>query len=543
MKDVGLNNLQAASALLEGLVAAGLEQVVISPGSRSTPLTLAATGQPRLGWQVVLDERCAAFMALGMAKIARRPVALIATSGSAPGNWWPAVMEASESGVPLILLSADRPWELQQCGANQTTDQLKLFGDRVRSFHQLAEAEEGGRSRLRALGRQLMLESQWPQPGPVHLNFPFREPLVPVEMPAASGEVEIRPTVLPQVEPPRDLLEQLITRFPEGPGLLICGDGYDERLPIIELAEKLGVPLLADPLSDLRFPGVESPNIIATYSRFLESAETRQTLKPDWILQFGAMPVSGPLREALKQWCVASHWLVDPRGSWIDPLDLGVEVLPVQTAPLCNALLASPLTREEPQWLYRWRHRERSDARSVPVEGALLSTLLDNLPDESLLFCGNSLPIRWLDAWSGSGRKRIAIRGNRGLSGIDGNLSTFLGMAREWGGSGRRVALLGDLTFQHDLGGLANAGGCDVLVIVLNNGGGGIFDGLPQRMLPHYEACWRTPQNIDLSHLAGLFGVGFQRVKEVDGFQKALDRAQEGAGVQVVEVMLSGMRV
>jgi 2-succinyl-5-enolpyruvyl-6-hydroxy-3-cyclohexene-1-carboxylate synthase len=271
VKDQGLLNLQWALALFEGLVEAGVEQVVISPGSRSTPLVLAATLLPRLKWQTVLDERSAAFRALGMAKASERPVALVATSGSAPGNWLPAVMEASESSQPLILLSANRPWELQQCGANQTTDQSRLFGSHVRAFHQISEpVEGGGRSRLRALGRQLVLESCWPDPGPVHLDFPFREPLVPRQLPEQADEVvAARPAQLPLLQPPVVLVKQLLHHFPAGPGILIGGAGLKDPLPVMALAERLGAPLLADPLSGLRFSGRASANLITGYSRFL----------------------------------------------------------------------------------------------------------------------------------------------------------------------------------------------------------------------------------------------------------------------------------
>jgi len=221
-----------AAALFEGLVGAGLRQVVISPGSRSTPLTLAATLQPQLEWQVVLDERSAAFVALGMARVTGAPVALVATSGSAPGNWLPAVMEADAGGVPLILLSADRPWELQRCGANQATDQVS---DHVRAFHQLSEAVPGPwEPRLRALGRQLMLESRWPDPGPVHLNIPFREPLVPAEVPAAAEKVPVRAVDLPLLQPTRELVERRSAwsaAFPQAPASCSAATGWKRPGP------------------------------------------------------------------------------------------------------------------------------------------------------------------------------------------------------------------------------------------------------------------------------------------------------------------------
>ncbi len=539
MKDRGRVNLDWALALLEGLAGAGVEQVVLSPGSRSTPLVLAAGLHPRLRRTVILDERCAAFTALGMARASGRPVALVATSGSAPGNWLPAVMEADEGGVPLLLLGADRPWELQRCGANQTTDQVKLFGGHVRAFHAVSEAaaDEAQLRRLRALGRQAVLESRWPDPGPVHLNLPFREPLVPDGPLPRPGAGTVRLHELPLLQPPPSLPERLLETFSAGPGLILCGESVASLEAVPRLAEALGVPLLADPLSGLRFGHGRTPVLISAYSRFLDRPEARERLHPRWILQFGTLPLSAPLRRALEQWRTAHHWVVDPRGRRIDPLGLGAEPLPVEPQALAGALLALRPDREACRWLHDWRHAA-AGAEEPPPEARLVRQVVEALPDGSLLFGGNSLAIRWLDAWSGQGERRIAIHGNRGLSGIDGNLSTFIGMARLWKGKGRRLALLGDLTFQHDLGALANTAGLDAVVVVLDNGGGAIFDTLPQRRLPDYEACWRTPQSVDLAGLPRLFGVGFRRVERLDGLGEVLEEAFAEGGFQVVAAIL-----
>lgn len=538
MSDMGRINLDWALALVNGLASAGLQQVVISPGSRSTPLVLAASLQPELETVPVLDERCAAFIALGMARASDLPVALVATSGSAPGNWLPAVMEASESGVPLVLLSADRPWELQQCVANQTTDQSKLFGDHVRAFHRASEAVDDPqqRRRLRALGRQLMLQCRWPHAGPVHLDLPFREPLVPQgALPVAEAAVP-QHHPLPQLQPAERLVETLLHHFSAGFGLVLCGEGVDDPREVSALAEELGAPLVADSLSGIRFGGQPSPNLITAYPRFLDSPEARQTLRPDWILQFGRLPLSAALHGALRSWQVENHWVVDPAGRWIDPLGIGVQPVPAHAALLCQELLQRLVTREEPQWLYRWRHQQLEAEENLPPEGNLVRQLLGALPDQSLLFCGNSLPIRWLDAWSASGSRSIAFHANRGLSGIDGNLSTFLGMARNWKGSGRKLALLGELTFQHDLGALANAHGQDLVVLVVNNGGGGIFDRLPQRTLPDCERLWKMPQHIYLAAVTELFGAGYRRLDIPGNLQEPLAAAFAEGGVQVLEL-------
>ncbi len=537
MTDYGRVNLDWALALLEGLVGAGLQEVVISPGSRSTPLALAALLQPQVRQTVILDERCAAFTALGMARASGRAVALVATSGSAPGNWLPAVMEADEAGVPLILLSADRPWELQQCGANQTTDQLALFGGHVRAFHALSEAveDEAPRGRLRDLGRQVMFQARWPDPGPVHLNCRFREPLVPASVPSRPRPVEVRPPRPPLQAPPPDLVAHVAGVMQKGAGLILAGEGA--TTDVLALADTLRLPVLADPLSGLRFSGWSSVWLVTDYHMRLAGAGD-PPLPPRWTLQFGALPLSAHLRAALERWPLENWWVVNPRGRRIDPLGAGVELLPFHLSPLCDALM----TALEGKALQGAVLQDAPDV-GMPPEARLARTLFDALPDGSLLFSGNSLAIRWIDAWSGSDERKIAIHGNRGLSGIDGNLSTFIGMARCWPGSGRKVALVGDLTFQHDLGALANTQGLDAVVVVVNNGGGGIFERLPQRRLPGFDALWRTPQPLDLSGLPGLFGTGFMRVESLERFAATLEAATHCGGFQVVEVMLPGQRV
>ncbi len=539
--DTGRIDLDWALALLEGLAAAGVETLVISPGSRSTPLALGGWLQPQLETLVILDERCAAFTALGLARVSKRPVALVATSGSAPANWMPAVLEADEAGVPLILLSADRPWELQQCGANQTTDQLGLFGAHVRAFHALSEAQDdpGLRDRLRRLGRQAVFQAQGIDPGPVHINLRFREPLVPAGPLPEPEPVGVRPQAVARLLPGESQLARLRRQLADGQGLILAGTGAEPG--VIDLAEALGVPLLADPLSDLRYPGRSSTVLIADYDRLLGDGETMAALRPRWILQFGALPISANLHKALRRWQVAAHWVVTPRGRWIDPLGLAAEMVAATPQVLCEALLAESLPTAATDWLSCWK-AAGAPPGEILAEGRLVQALFDTLPDQSLLLCGNSLAVRWVDAWSGSGARRIAIHGNRGLSGIDGNLSTFVGLARGWRGRGRKAALLGDLTFQHDLGALANVAGLDAVVVVIDNGGGGIFDRLPQRNLPAYESLWRTPQALDLAALPELFGIGFRRTPPGE-LATALEAAWEAGGFQVVEVRLTGQPV
>ncbi len=540
MKEPGEVNLAWALALLRGLVSAGVERMVVSPGSRNTPLLLAADLMPGVHAEVVVDERSAAFLALGMAKATRRPVGLVATSGSAPGNWLPAVLEADEAEVPLLLLSADRPWELQACGANQTTDQTDLFGGHLRAFHGLppAEAEDLLLERLYHLGRQAVWESLWPRPGPVHLNLPFREPLVPVgDLPQPAPE-PVRPHHRPRLEPEAALVEALVRRAQEGFGLVLAGAGCGSAEAVLALGEALGVPVLADALSGVRFCGRRSPVLIDGYGRFLEDEARAAALRPDWILQLGRLPLSAALHKALRAWKVADYWVATPQGRFLDPLNLGIEPVAVTPERLCSSLAGAAAVREEPRWLHRWRHASQREGE-LPWPARLVRTLLDTLPAESLLFCGNSLAVRWVETWAEARPMVLQIHANRGVSGIDGNLSTFLGMAR-CHGSGARLALLGDLTFQHDLGGLAAAGGVNAQVVVLANGGGGIFEHMPQRRLPAYEKYWKTPQRLDLAGAARLFGVAYHRVESLESLAEALETFRCRSGVALLELVVPG---
>lgn len=541
--DQGAVNLRWCQSLLGGLVSAGLQRVVISPGSRSTPLVLAAMLDAALETEVILDERSAAFFALGQARASGRPVALICTSGTAAANWLPAVVEASHSGVPLILLSADRPWELQQCGANQTIDQIKLFGDQVRAFHALSEPRAGQPPlRLHQLGRQVMAQSQWPDPGPVHINLPFREPLVPRSPPASSEAVPVEPFAAPRLLPVPEQCSPVADLLQRGKGVIVCGPGETPG-EVVTLADALGAPVLADPLSGLRF-GRNGECVVTHYDLFLRQPPLQRSLQPDWVLRIGGLPVSTTLQGWLGSLDV-TQILVDSRGRWSDPLSRVTGAVRADPALLCEQLLQGHLGLKHEAWLQRWRLLEQRTRQllgesksALPAESRIIRQLAAALPDESLLFLGNSLPIRFFDAWSGSGRQPVAVYGNRGASGIDGNVSTFLGLASARQGEGKAVAVMGDLTFQHDLGGLANHAGIDGLILVFNNGGGGIFDTLPQQGLSEYERYWRTPQAIDLSAVARLFGVEHLRLDSVDVAAVLAADVLDREGLSVVEVML-----
>jgi 2-succinyl-5-enolpyruvyl-6-hydroxy-3-cyclohexene-1-carboxylate synthase len=325
--DQGCRNLRWALALFDGLVRSGLRHLVLSPGSRSTPLILAAQRHPCIDLKPILDERSAAFFALGLAQASSRPVGLVCTSGSALAHWLPAVIEASESGFPLILLSADRPPELRGWGANQTIDQTRMFGSFAREFHDPGPAGAGPAAlkAIRALGMRAGIVSLGPRPGPVHINLPFREPLVPGPSCDAEAEPEpgraqreaLAPLVAVVPRTPSAWPHGLVTLF-EGRGVICCGPmmlSNESAAAIWRCAEILHAPVLADPLSGLRF-GPASAHRITRYDSLLRNAAAATGLKPDWVLRFGGTPVSKTLLSWLDG---VPAILVDPSERWNDP--------------------------------------------------------------------------------------------------------------------------------------------------------------------------------------------------------------------------------
>ncbi len=529
--DTACLNYRWSHALVAGFVAAGLRQAVISPGARSTPLALALLRQPDLSCHIAVDERSAAFFALGLAKAGGLPCLLLATSGSAPAHWTPAVIEASQSNVPLLLLAADRPPELQQCGANQTINQQALFAGHIRAEHHLPVPEERlPFSYCHRLAAQSVEESQWPQPGPVYLNQPFREPLVPgddCQPPPPPAPVQFSR----QPQPPQpEHLAQLAARLRAAPGWIVCGQlPKSTNFPpaITALAEHLDCPILAEPLSGLRFGHHDLSNILVGYDQWLAEQGQGTVLQPAWILRFGGFPVGRALQGLLND-CPAPQILIDPLPGWRDPANRLSDLVRADPSLFCLALKAVGTASNHPGWLETWR---QSDAQVQPLPSAI-SVIVDHLDDGDALFVSNSLAIRQLGLHSGKRGKAIDIFANRGASGIDGNIATALGIAAV---CGRVTALLGDLATQHDLGSLALASGQNATLITVNNGGGGIFEHLPQRQLPEFERGWKTPQALKLSHVAAAFGLVYREASTLAQLSKQLQASRAQGGTQLIE--------
>lgn len=537
MIDTGSLNLLWSQALIAGFVSAGVTDAVISPGSRSTPLALAILRHPGLRVHIAIDERCAGFFALGIAKVKRLPVLMLATSGTAPANWLPAIIEASQTAIPLIAISADRPPEQQNCGANQTINQLNLFTTYVRASHAMGTPYDGFDSGyLHRLAAQVCEETFWPHPGPVHINQPFREPLVPADSSICYDTIPAieHINIIPRQEVAARHLDSIVERISGRPGVIVCGEipaNPEFYAALSRLASRLACPILAEPLSGFRFGPHDRSNISVRYNRWLDSACAENMLpEAEWVIRFGAFPVTRNLQNYLAN-ITETHVIIDPWPRWVDPIHRVSHLIRSDPCAVCDALSERVVHAASPSWLKIFAALEQ-DASTHSTSNHI-AIVLEEIPNEAALFVGNSLAIRQLDSHSGHSNKIVHCYGNRGASGIDGNISTAAGIAMA---RGKTVALIGDLTCQHDIGGLALTKGLDIVIVVVNNGGGGIFDHLPQSRLPEFTQGWRTPQELSFAAAAETFGLGYQFAESHDSFRTALKLALQTGGPHLIEL-------
>ncbi len=552
-----------AAALFEGLVAGGVREVCCCPGSRSTPLALAAASHPALRCLVHVDERSAAFFALGLARAARRPVALVCTSGTAAANFLPAVVESHHARVPLVLLTADRPPELRDWGAPQTIDQVRLYGDRVRWY---AEAPCPGPDEpripyARALGARAAAAAAGSPPGPVHLNLPFREPLEPRRPPAeesaaaspAAATGGTPPTLRASTPAPDSALREALgaelaaARRP----VLVCGPGDADaptRAAVAAFARRAGWPLLADAASQLRRgPDAGDEGLVSHADALLRDARFARARAPDLVVRLGAPPTSKATNAWLSQHCAARVVAIDPDGTWADPQQRVALHLRCDPAALLGAPAEEPRGGVDPAWLPSWRDAEthaRRAIRSALAKEELLShphlarELGAALPEGAQLFASNSLPIRALDGFLPAATRSLRVLANRGANGIDGILSTAFGASVAT--AAPTLLFVGDLAFLHDVGALAGARrhARDCTVVVVNNDGGGIFHHLPiaeQGDEVGFEELFATPHGLDPTEIARGFGVEAERVGSLAAFRDALARSLAAGGVRVIE--------
>jgi 2-succinyl-5-enolpyruvyl-6-hydroxy-3-cyclohexene-1-carboxylate synthase len=608
-------------AFAEELARCGMQAACTSPGSRSAPLVLSLAREPGLRCYSHIDERCAGFFALGLAKASARPVAVACTSGTAAAELLPAAIEAREARVPLLLLTADRPAELRENGAGQAIDQLGLYGGAVKWFFEVG-VHEAGAAQLRWM-RTLACRAYWTalegRPGAVHLNFPLREPLLseaplgpdhsarpdgapyvarfaPVGAGFTSGQsaaasASVRPQEAQALE--QAGLAELLAGALRG---VVVAGRHERPTPLgssaAALAAELGWPLLADPLSGAR----RGPAAIAHYDALLRDATFAREMRPDLVLRVGDLPVSKPLRSWLEGLEGVPQIALDPEGAWQDPgsvLSHSLALDPTTALATLAALIDRPAGAareaeavgavgavgaaqeppgepgEEEEWLGGWRSADGRAAEAIlgqlggpglsePRVAAELGVLL---PAEASLFVASSMPVRDIETFWPVRDDPPRVLCNRGANGIDGTVSAAFGAAAA--DEGRPVVLLiGDVALAYDIGGLLAAGrlGLRLTIVLLDNGGGGIFDFLAVAAASlarapegggdpagDGEAAARagtdiytrhiaTPTGLDFSRAAALYGLGHERVEDAAGLRSALERALAGSGSSIVEV-------
>ena len=572
-------NTALASAFAEELARGGLRRAVISPGSRSTPLAVALWRQPEIEVTVVLDERCAGFLAAGAAQAGGEPVALLCTSGTAAANYHPAVCEADESALPLLVLTADRPPELRGVGAGQTIDQVELYGSAVRWFCEVGthDADDEGLLHYRSVACRALAAARGEiRPGPVHLNLPWREPLAPLPVegavtasdPLALQGREGRPLTAVtrvDVEPSAFLLDEMAGHIGDAiAGVIVAGRQLDPELrePLAHLARASGFPILAEPTSQLRCGPHDRSHVIASYDLLLRDQHFARSVVPDLVLRFGEMPTSKPLRTWLAG-SGADEIAIDPRGGWNEPTRRAAALLRADPTELAAGWAArlEGLGGEKRPAPDRWLAAEQAaqeaieaalaatasggaggasadtaadQSASTITEPALHRALGETHRDGDLVYTASSMPIRDQEAFLASGHTDALFLCNRGANGIDGLVSSGIGAAIA---SGRPTTILtGDLGLLHDLGALASLREVDtpVRIVVIDNDGGGIFHFLPQAEAlesAEFEALLGTPRGVSAEKAAALFDIPHHRLESLAELPQALS-----AGTSLIEI-------
>ncbi|OQP01625.1 2-succinyl-5-enolpyruvyl-6-hydroxy-3-cyclohexene-1-carboxylic-acid synthase [Geobacillus sp. 44C] len=546
------------AAFVDELAKIGVQDVVVSPGSRSTPLAIMMAEHPAMRVHINIDERSAAFFALGMAKAKRHPIALLCTSGTAVANYFPAVVEAYYSRVPLIVITADRPHELRDVGAPQAIDQLNIYGRYAKWFVEMALPEKSTdmlryarTMAARAAGVAISAPA-----GPVHLNFPLREPLVPIVHEETWEQIEAKEPSYTTVIPGKmtigmEQIQELYNELSSAEkGLIVCGqiDQPAFAEAVTKLAEMLDYPILADPLSQLRSGTHAKEYIIDSYDAILKDETIAASLVPDVVIRFGAMPVSKPLFLLLKRYPSIKQIVVDGEGGWREPTLMASYMVYCDEVEFCRRLIDIGTPKQsKSQWSTTWK-MINDIAKSVLLEatmeeelfeGKVFTELSQLLPDGATLFVGNSMPIRDTDTFFFTNDKQIRILANRGANGIDGVVSSALGASAV---TEPLVLVIGDLSFYHDLNGLlaAKMHGLHATIIVLNNNGGGIFSFLPQaKHKKHFEMLFGTPTDLQFEHAVRMYEGNYQKIKTWDEFRHYVTQSLTTDGLHVMEVCTS----
>lgn len=576
-----MTDVVALRAFVDELVRAGVRDVAVCPGSRSTPLALALRAHPGLQVRVLPDERAAGFFALGLARASGRATGVLVTSGTAAANLLPAAVEATLGRVPLVLLTADRPPELRDRGAPQAIDQGRLFGAHAKWDAELPllDGTPETRRHVRSMAGRAVATAQAGPAGAVHLNVPFREPLIP--------DGDLRPHAPEDGEPTRPFTDvvggprtlaapavAVLARRLAGArrGLIVAGPQDDPALPaaLARLADATGFPILADPLSGARCGPHDRSQVIARADLLCRPGPWRDAHLPDLVIRFGAIPTSKPLLGLLQD-AAPEQLVVDGDAGYREPALLPTTFVhadaAITAAALADAIAGEAGARapaaameaaESPggnSWRDGWLAADHAadaalrawlagvESRGEAFEGAPFAHLGELLPDGAILWAGSSMPVRDLDAWLPGSDRAIRPLANRGANGIDGVVSSALGAAAA--GVGHVALVVGDLSFLHDLNALAAAKrhGLAATIVLLNNDGGGIFSFLPQARadapgagLPaHYEELFGTPHGVDFGPVVEALGGTFRPVG-ARGLRTALAESLVATGVSVLEL-------
>lgn len=550
-----------SSILVETLIRLGLTTVIICPGSRSTPLTVAFTRHKKITAIPILDERSAAFFALGIAKKSGLPVALVCTSGTAGANFYPAIIEAKESRVPLLILTADRPSELRDCHSGQTIDQVKLYGNYPNWQTELAvpSLEIEMLNYLRQTIIYAWEKSLFPVAGAVHLNLPFRDPLAPIP----QGETEALASVFSvdnfwnnteqniscKIDNNIELNYHLDKWKNTEKGIIIAGVAQPHLAKeycqaIATLSQFLKWPVLAEGLSPLRNYSQLNPYLISTYDIILRNQELSQKFTPEIVIQIGDFPTSKQLRN----WLTSIHpirWIIDPTYQNLDPLHGKTIHLRISIENLSAKISSGEnLNNITNTYLQLWLNTETKIKQTIAKTMASIENIIEpktawllsqTLPPETPIFIANSMPVRDVEFFWNVNNHRFQLFFNRGANGIDGTLSTALGIAYQNQSS---VMLTGDLALLHDTNGflIGNKFIGHLTIILINNNGGGIFEMLPiSKFNPPFEEFFATPQNIDFAQLCTTYGVAYELIKNWQQLKQRLNPLPD-QGIRVLEL-------
>lgn len=517
------------AALVDEFYQLGAREVVVSPGSRSTSLALLFEEYGKFRTFVDIDERSNGFFALGIAKAHQRPIILVVTSGTAGAHLYPAVIEAKHSRVPLIILTADRPYDLQFVGAPQTTNQSQMFGNSVNHYENLAvPTEKLFWSYPRKVAQRMFTASIAYSAGPVQLNVPISEPLVP-DLSAENFEKGRQKFTVN--------LGEISTSSNLTAGqnvLILAGPDYsaDYHHEVLRFAEDLNAPILADPLSNFR--SYENPNILDSYDAFL----TNENLaKPDVILQFGQMMISKRVQQWLaRQNC--DYWQVDPSLEYRNPAQTTTNLI---QSSVKSFVKSNKIVTSDSNFLSNWqeinaKYREKlNTASEEDFEGTIVRKIQNIIPDDSQIMSSNSMTIRDLDYFWQAKNQEVKIFGNRGVNGIDGIESTALGLST----NGKPTILLtGDLSFLHDLNGLilGKTEHLNLTIVLFNNDGGGIFHMLPQRKEKHFDRLFSTAHGLEFSALSNLTGLNYHEITDLTDFEEKFTSSLRSSGIHLLEV-------